>query len=1134
MLTEESTNSTASDTRPTPAAQPIEATTPAPSEIQLPPIPASQQSRQVAAWREPLVIDSYLPEAPDRFPAFLEKRVYQGSSGQVFPMPFFERISQTKQPHTWDAIHIENEWIRLVILPELGGRIHIAYDKTNGYDFFYRNNVIKPALVGVLGPWISGGVEFNWPQHHRPATMLPTDSYIEFEDDGAVTVWCSDLDPFTRMKGMHGIRLHPDRAVVEARVRLFNRTDDTQTFLWWANVAARVDDTYQSFFPTDVHAVADHAKRAMSAFPRATGEYYGIDYPSRVTPERPDADRIDWYRNIPVPTSYMCLGTQDDFFGGYDHGRQAGFVHWADHHISPGKKQWTWGNAPFGWAWDRNLTDGDGAYVELMAGVYTDNQPDFSFLTPGETKTFSQFWFPIQGIGTVQQSTLDVAVHFERVPAGAQAELPAPLTMSVGVVTTSVRDGAHITIRNAADDTILWEATADLGPGRTLQDTVSLAGFADEQESEHALALVVEHNGETLLRWQPRREDDGSTAALPDPASEPAEPADIASSDELYLTGAHLEQFRHATRSPEPYWREALRRDPGDLRSNTALGARLYRAGRYDEALELLEAAVARSISRNPNPSDGEAHYRLGLVLQRLGRIGEATDRFAKSAWNSAWRVPAKLALARIAAADGDTTEALTLIEQVLRLDVDHIQARGIRTVLLRRSGRREDAEAQLADTLALDPLDAWARDLAGLTLTDDPQALVDLALEYRAIGEHTEALRVLDLAASIPRTAAGAGGNNAAPFIEYYRSDVLLSLGRPEDAAAARSRARRVDATNALPGRLDDIDLLASVIALEPDDARALALSGHWLYAQRRYADAVDVWQRAVALTPRDALVWRNLGIAAFNVAGDPDEAVRCYRNALDSDAGDAKLQYEYDQLLKRTGTAPQQRLERLRSMPELVARRDDLTTEFATLLVIAGTPADRLAAVELLSSRAFQPWEGGEGVVLAAWDLAQLSIARDHLAAGEPVAAVEAVRSAFDAPISLGEARHDLANSAELWLTLGDAYDAAGQGAEAIEAWTQAATVRGDFQRMAPMAYSERTYWSVLAWRRLGREDLAAELIAGLTAHVAELDDTVPVIDYFATSLPTMLLFVEDLQQTQDAHIALLRTQLESLTAD
>ena len=222
------------------------------SRIELPPVPSELRGDAVACWAEPLVIDTYMPLAPDSKPAFFEQRVYQGSTGAVFPLPFHERVSQEKEPHAWTAVHLENEWLRVVVLPELGGRIHIGYDKVAGYDFFYRNNVIKPALVGLAGPWISGGVEFNWPQHHRPATFLPTDFEIEHEDDGSVTVWCSDHDPFTRMKGMHGIRLRPDSAAIEARVRLYNRTEETQTFLWWANVAAAVDDHYQAFFPTDV------------------------------------------------------------------------------------------------------------------------------------------------------------------------------------------------------------------------------------------------------------------------------------------------------------------------------------------------------------------------------------------------------------------------------------------------------------------------------------------------------------------------------------------------------------------------------------------------------------------------------------------------------------------------------------------------------------------------------------------------------------------------------------------------------------------------------------------------------------------------------------------------------------------
>src|SRR5581483_968117 len=328
-----------------------------------------------------------------------------GSSGKVYPLPFYNRVEETARDQSWDAVHIENRYIRVMILPQIGGRIHIAMDKTNGYDFIYRQDVIKPALVGLSGPWISGGIEFNWPQHHRPGTYMPCDVHIESHEDGSKTVWLSEHDPMNRLKGMHGVCLHPDKSYIELKARLYNRTELMQTFLWWANVATRVHEKYQSFFPPDAQYVADHARRAMSRYPLCEGHYYGVNYGERarlgaIPPEQmprqfvPPAgmyapNDLSWYANIPVPTSYMCMGSADDFVGGYDHAANAGIISIADHHIAPGKKQWTWGNHEFGYAWDRNLTEPDEngvyhPYIELMTGVFTDNQPDFSWLAPGE------------------------------------------------------------------------------------------------------------------------------------------------------------------------------------------------------------------------------------------------------------------------------------------------------------------------------------------------------------------------------------------------------------------------------------------------------------------------------------------------------------------------------------------------------------------------------------------------------------------------------------------------------------------------------------------------------------------------------------------------------------------------------
>ena len=556
----------------------------------------ASESEPVRCWEQQVVIPTYPVQDADPNPMFLEKRVYQGSSGKVYPNPFTDRVALEKVNTSYKAIFLENEYIQLMILPEIGGRIHTGLDKTNQYDFFYRQHVIKPALVGLLGPWISGGVEFNWPQHHRPSTYMPVHASIEESSDGSRTVWLSEHDPMLRMKGMVGICLSPGKAIVEAKVRLYNRTPLPQTFLWWANVAVRVHDQYQAFFPPDVTFVADHAKRAISSFPVARNSYYGVDY-------RPGTD-ISWYKNIPVPTSYMVTESKYDFFGGYDHARQAGVVQVSNHRVAPGKKMWTWGNAEFGYAWDRNLTDEDGPYVELMAGAFTDNQPDFSWLQPYETKTVSQYWYPIQRIGPAKNANTHAAVNLEFDATGAH----------VGVCVTSRRSVRVVLTRS---ERTFIEEELELAPGEPFTKTIEEVG--------------VQAGGVQASRSRCRRQrtnclparSKGTKAKLPDPATEPPPPEEISSIDELYLTGLHLEQYRHATRSPEAYWREGLKRDPDDARLNNAMGLMYLRKGQFVEAEEHFARAVRRLTFRNPNPYDGEPFYNLGLARLYQGKTLE-------------------------------------------------------------------------------------------------------------------------------------------------------------------------------------------------------------------------------------------------------------------------------------------------------------------------------------------------------------------------------------------------------------------------------------------------------------------------------------------------------------------------------
>jgi len=1069
-----------------------------------------EQPGPVKAWEQDVEILTYAPGVPDRNPMFLEKRVYQGSSGRVYPLPFIDRIATEPVPRRWKAIHIENEYLRLMILPEIGGRIHIGYDKTTGYDFFYRQNVIKPALVGLAGPWISGGVEFNWPQHHRPATFMPVSTHIERAEDGSITIWCSDHDPMQRLKGMHGICLRPGRAVFQLKVRLYNRTPFTQTFLWWSNAAARVHEKYQSFFPNDVRFVADHAKRAITSFPLSDGLYYGVDYGDRARSGVPEDEiprqfvpdgsyppnDLSWYANIPVPTSYMITGTERDFFGGYDHKADAGVVHVANHHISPGKKQWTWGNHEFGYAWDRNLTEHDGPYIELMAGVYTDNQPDFSYLVPWETKTFTQNWYPIHGIGTPVAANLDAAI-------AVRAERG---TLRIGVcVTDPVVDGT-IVLKLDGDEVARWNKTIDVANPLLIEFPFSPGS------NPAAIAVLVRAGGRIVIDYDAARVQPPSGPVV---AKEPKPPEEIESVEELYLTGLHLEQYRHATRMPESYWAEGLRRDHNESRIRNALGLWHLRRGEFKQAAEHFQGAIARLTALNPNPRDGEAYYNLGLVCRYQGLDKEAYDAFYKATWSAAWRAPAYFALAECDAARQDWRTAVDHLKRSLGADADNLNARSLLSIMSRKLGDIAGADQALEEALALDPLEVAARWQKSIVPASGQECL-DLGFDLMRAGLYEEARNVL-------QTANLNTQDGSVPMI-------LFTLAFVEDRLAKSTASQTLDCAAqscvdyCFPSRPEEM------IVLEWALTKALAiwmpsyLLGNLLYDKRRYEEAILHWENAAKENPSFATVHRNLGIAYFNARHGPDRALSSFEAAFAANREDARVLYERDQLWKRTGRSSQERLRELQQYPMLVEARDDLSVEVATLLNQADKPGEALC---LLLNRRFQPWEGGEGLVLGQYVRARLLLGCRALDVGNPVEARNQFSAALQPPQSLSEAKHLLTNQSDIRYWIGESFHRSSEHDNACAWWLRSAQQKGDFQQMSVRDVSDMTFWTGLALQRLGRQVEATDLFTRIYDYSVELENTQPRIDYFATSLPAMLLFNEDLGQRNRIDGLFLRAQ-------
>ncbi|WPU92933.1 DUF5107 domain-containing protein [Mucilaginibacter sabulilitoris] len=1063
----------------------------------------------VSVWEEKVVIPTYSVGKPDKNPMFFEKRVYQGSSGVVYPNPVIEKIADEKEDKEYTGLFLENKYLKVMILPELGGRIQMAYDKIKQRHFIYYNQVIKPALVGLTGPWISGGIEFNWPQHHRPSTFDPIDYTLEEHADGSKTVWVNEVERMFHTKGMAGFTLHPDTAYIEIKAKLFNRSALPQTFLWWANPAVKVNDYYQSVFPPDVNAVFDHGKRDVSDFPIATGTYYKVDY-------SPGTD-ISMYKNIPVPTSYMAINSDYDFVGGYEHDSQGGLLHVANHHVSPGKKQWTWGHSDFGQAWDRNLTDEDGPYIELMTGVFTDNQPDFSWLMPYEEKTFTQYFLPYRELGMVKNATKDILL--------ALGKDGGKVTVKIQV--TSVQTGLNIGLSYKGQ--ILFNETADILPENLF--IKELVVNADLSENE-LLLVITNNNNQEVLRYEPAKNKKNE---MPLPAKPALEPADVESVEQLFLTAQHLEQYRHATYSPIPYYEEALRREPTDIRNNNALGKWYIRKGQFAKAEPYLRQAVETSIQRNPNPYDSEPYYNLGLCLKYLARVDEAYTVFYKSTWSNAWKDTGFFCVAQIDMARGHYMLVLDHITQSIDRNANNSKAYVIKAAAYRKLNQMDKAlhvinvalerdgfnlgamfEKVLAYRIVNDPekVEESLNRLLTLSRNDD-QNFIEYALDYAAAGLNDEASQLLQL------VVKPADSN---PIVYYTLGWLSHRSGRKAEAAEWFTNAAAADPYLCFPNRLDEIVILQLAAELNPTDAKASYYLGNLFYDKRQYQDAVSWWEKSAALDKTFPTVFRNLAIAYFNKQNNEQKALEYFEKAFELDKTDARVLMELDQLYKRLNKAPEQRLKFIEDNLETANQRDDVYLERVTLYNLLG---DYEKALNLLTNRQFHPWEGGEGKASGQYILSLVQLAKKHIKDGLYENAIDNLNAAKTYPHNLGEGKlyGTQENDIDYWLAR--AYELSSQR-ELAKKYFEQATVGLD-EPSAAVFYNDqqpdKIFYQGLAWKKLGDTQHAEKIFRKLIDYGVQHENDEVKIDYFAVSLPNLLIFDDDLNLRNNIHTSFLQ---------
>ena len=1082
----------------------------------------------VKAWREVVSIPTYEVGKPEKNPMFLEKRVYQGSSGVVYPYPVIESISDEKVDKDYQAIWLENEYIKVMILPELGGRVQMAYDKIARRHFVYYNHVIKPALVGLTGPWISGGIEFNWPQHHRPTTFMPVDTCIEENADGSVCVWVSEMEKMFHQKGMAGFTLRPGCAYLEIKGRLYNRTDVPQTFLWWANPAVEVNDQYQSVFPPDINAVFDHGKRAVSSFPIATGTYYKMDYSAGVD--------ISNYKNIYVPTSYMGVNSHFNFEGGYENDAHAGMLHVASHHYSPGKKQWTWGNGDFGRAWDRNLTDeatpeemkkwginrdGFRPYIELMAGVYTENQPDFSWLMPYEEKTFTQYFMPYRELGVVKEASKDLVFNINSL-ASSDSSIGGRSSHLVEFKVFATHEQEVCLILRNDHGEVYYQKETTLSPEEVFAETVDVKG-ARFNELTFEIKKTFVYGQRTVLEWHAEADE---IRPIPDSAEAALLPEQIKTNEQLYLTGLHLEQYRHATWLATDYYEEALRRDPNDIRCLNAMGLWYIRKGRFARSEGYLRKAVKLLQKRNPNPYDGEPIYNLGLALKYQGKCSEAYELFWKATWNKAWADAGYFEAAKISTMQGRYEDALDEIDRSLNNNWHNHKARALKVAILRKLGKANEALALIDESLECDLFNYGCRyEKFLLTKNEDvlsemkrmlrcsAQNYDEVALDYSAAGFTDEAKAIWQIAIEEGATT---------PMTWYYMGSLFPNLPLNDEGNNYYEIAERQSSAYCFPNRPEDVIVLETAKKQNPQGSKAPYYLGCLYYAARQYDLAIENWEFSAKLNPQFPTVWRNLALARFNKQNRQQEALEYMERAFHLNENDERILMELDQLYKRLHRSHEERLALLEKHLELVWRRDDLILEMITLQNQLGRYEE---AYQNLNDHIFHPWEGGEGKVSTQYQICRVEMAKDAIASGDTAElkrAVKLLSACLEYPHHLGEGKLYGAQENDFHYLLGVAFDALGEKAQAIKCWEEA--TKGSQEPAAAMYYNDakpdKIFYQGLALYKLGRVGEAHGRFFKLINYGKQHLFEKPVMDYFAVSLPDLLIWEDSLETKNIIH--------------
>ena len=652
-------------------------------------------------------LKSYLFSDPNPIPSYTN----------IYPYFRFDGFSDQPVEKVWRAIDLENEYIKLTILPEIGGRIWSAVEKRTGKAFFYENHVVKFRDIALRGPWLSGGLEANYGIFgHSPGTATPVDYLTRANPDGSVSCFISLLDLLTRTTWMMEINLPADKAYFTTRSFWHNANPLEVPYYHWMNAAVKTGGDLEFIFPG-------------TGYVGHSGEYNSWPIKDGRNLSRYEHNDFGGYK------SYHVLGSQTDFFAAYWHRQQYGLVRYAPRDEKAGKKIWIWGQSRQGMIWEKLLTDADGQYAEIQSGrlfnqtEVTSSYTPFKHLSfaPAATDNWTEYWYPVLETGGLVEANAYGAINVRM----------EKNKLNIRLSPVQRIDDLLQVWQNGA---LLYQKKLNLQPLQLFSISLPLRDTAGIRLRLGADKLVYR--------------SDSSSRKLSRPVKSPPD-IDWNTAYGLYVQGKELMDHKLYDLA-EGKFRASLSEEAYFLPALVQLAALLYHKMEFEYALQLLRTALSL------NTYDGAANYYYGLVNTELNQLADAKDGFEIAVLSPGFRPGAYNGLARLYLRQNSATQALEYAKKGLQANEGNNTALEIMAVCYRKLKNKPEADRTLSAILALNPLSHFARfehflwfpdsgrkqDFQSLIHNELPvETYLELASSYQCMGSLAESIQVLELA---------------------------------------------------------------------------------------------------------------------------------------------------------------------------------------------------------------------------------------------------------------------------------------------------------------------------------------------------------------------------------------------------